>query len=413
MPDAPSRGYDQGLYIQPLPTRLAPTDTDRDNLPELTLPHAAEAVVIERGHVMWLVLLDAQATWITKDTSQLWGTALIGRDGRDGARWNPESPGHLDPTCLIHTVEDAEAILFAWTLLIDLANQAPKAPQRPATKRQPPRSVHDACSYACDCASTSRAFISTQESKVARMPSVNVDDEVYRAIEAAARDGESVNQSLRRLLGLPPATGTGTGTGPQAAGELAALIAAGLIALGEPVYATDPVPVPDPVATVAEYGRLRAADGTIYPGPRQLSGALRGATFASYGWQGLTAADGTRLETLRQRLLAETAPHLLPSGPGALTPMIAAGLLAPGDELRLPMHRHPGGRGSLPIAVGIATVTDDGCFLLPDGDRYLTPTAASAAYRGNPFNAWGSWTAPDGRRLTALRQLARDDARNR
>lgn len=228
---------------------------------------------------------------------------------------------------------------------------------------------------------------------------IDVDDEVHHAIYTAACTGDA-NQRLRHLLHLPhdPCPDSGVST----EGELA-----GLIALGEEVYATGPVPETHPVATVAEHGRLRAADGTIYPGPRLMASALRGGTFESYGWQCLTAADGTRLEALRQRHLAETAPHLLPAGPGGLAPLIAAGLLAPGDELRLPMHRNPGGRGTGPIAVGVATVTDDGCFLLPQGDLYLTPTAAPAAYRGNPFNAWGTWTAPDGSRLAALRQLAR------
>jgi len=395
MPDTPARGYDQGLYIQPLPTRLAPTTTDRDNLPELTLPHAAEAVVIDRGHVMWLVLLDAEAAWITRDTSQLWGTALIGPDGRDGARWNPESPGHLDPTCLIHTVEDTEAIQFAWTLLIDLANLAPKGPQRPAT-RQSQRSAHDARARA------SRAFTNTQDSEVPRMPVITVDDEVYHAIEATAHDGESLNQAVRRLLGLPPATGTATGL--QTAGELAELIAAGLIALGEPVYATAPVPDPDPVATVAEHGYLRGPDGTIYPGPRQLISALRGTAFAPYAWHCLTAADGRNLETVRQSLTGDEQQR--PGSYGALAPMIAAGLLNPGDELRLPTHRRNGGRVP-PIAVGTATVTEDGFFRMPDGSRHANPYGAAAAFRGTPAGAWTAWAAPDGRRLIILRDLAR------
>jgi len=245
------------------------------------------------------------------------------------------------------------------------------------------------------------------------MPVVTVDDEVYHAIEAAAPGGESLNQSLRRVLGLPP-TVEASG-GPRLVGELAGLIRAGMIAPGDRLLATAPVPDPDadPVATVTDDARLRAADGTIHPGPRQLLCELRGGTFAPYGWHCLTTTDGTRLETLRQRLHTADHPDQAATGHGALTPLITAGLLAPGDQLRLPMYRHtggPGGRGSQPVAVGTATVTDDGCFLLPDGSRHLTPSSASAAHRGNPANAWGSWTAPDGSRLTALRQLQQDHA---
>lgn len=71
------------------------------------------------------------------------------------------------------------------------------------------------------------------------------------------------------------------------------------------------------------------------------------------------------------------------------------------------MHRRSGGQGGVPIAVGTATVTDDGCFLLPDGSLHLNPSSANAAYRGSPGNAWGAWAAPDGRRLAALRDHAR------
>lgn len=120
---------------------------------------------------------------------------------------------------------------------------------------------------------------------------IDVDDEVHRAIYTAACTGDA-NQRLRHLLHLPHDPCPDTGVSTQ--GELAGLVAAGLIALGEQVYATGPVPV----ATVAEHGWLRAADAAVYPGPRQLVRGLRGGTFAPYGWQVLTAADGTGLETL-------------------------------------------------------------------------------------------------------------------
>ena len=58
---------------------------------------------------------------------------------------------------------------------------------------------------------------------------INIDNEVYRAIETAAHGGD-LNQSLRRLLGLPPASSP---TEPAPVGEFAALIAAELIAPGD------------------------------------------------------------------------------------------------------------------------------------------------------------------------------------
>jgi hypothetical protein len=235
---------------------------------------------------------------------------------------------------------------------------------------------------------------------------IDVDGEVYHAIEAAVRGGESCNQVVRRLLGLPP--WPDPQLWPSPIGELARLVSAGLVALGEPLYPNTVTPGWVPVAHLAEGGLLRAEDGSIYPGPNQLVGALRGQAFAQHGWACLTTGDGTRLETLRQRHLAETAPHLLPAGPGVLAPLIAAGLLAAGDELRLPIHLLTSAPGSEPFAVRTATVTENGCFLLPEGDLYTTGSGAAAAHRGNPFSTRSTWLAPDGRRLTVLRDLARD-----
>ena len=237
------------------------------------------------------------------------------------------------------------------------------------------------------------------------MAVIEVDDQVYRVVCRAAPGGD-LNQGLRGLLGLAPG-GTGPSADPNAPGELDGLIAAGLIAPEEKLFATSPVRGPHPVATVTDDGRLYDAHGVVYPGPAQLLRALRGGTFAPYGWQCLTTADGRCLATVRQRWIAETAPHLLPSGPGALTPLITAGLLGPGDQLRLPMYASSDNRTSGSVAVGTATVSAIGWFLLPDGARYPNPSAAAAAYRGNPTNAWAGWVGPDGRRLAALRELAR------
>ena len=74
-------------------------------------------------------------------------------------------------------------------------------------------------------------------------------------------------------------------------------------------------------------------------------------------------------------------------------------------------HRSGSGKRSAPAAVGTATVTDDGCFLLPDGSRYLNPASATIAYRGNTGGTWDAWAAPGGQRLGALRQRVRDNRR--
>jgi hypothetical protein len=238
---------------------------------------------------------------------------------------------------------------------------------------------------------------------------IDIDSAAYHAIEAARRGGESCNQGVRRLLGLAPSAEADTL--PRPVGELPGLVAAGLLTPGEPLYSTSRMPGRVPVADVAEGGCLRGEDGTLYPGPHQLVGALRGDAYARHGWACLTTGDGTRLETLRQRHLADTAPHLLPTGPGLLAPLIAAGLLAPGDQLRLPIYLLTGAPG--PLAIGTATVTQDGCFQLPEGDLYVSASGAAAAYRGNPFSTRGSWLAPNGQRLTVMHRLARDAEQDR
>ena len=240
------------------------------------------------------------------------------------------------------------------------------------------------------------------------MVPIDIDDEVRAVIKAAAVCGEGPNQVLRRLLGLPAA---GQGAAARREGELAALVAAGLIALGDPVFAIGSfAQVAHPAAAVAEDGHLLTADGTLHSGPGQLISALFGERFAAHGWTCLTDADGARLETLRQRHLAETTPHLLPHGPGELAPLIALRVLSRGDQLRLTLP-DPRGHSIGSPAVDLATVTDDGCFLLPEGDRYPTAASAAAASLG-PFITSGSWTTRDGRPVAALHQLARDAARS-
>ena len=236
---------------------------------------------------------------------------------------------------------------------------------------------------------------------------IDIDGEVHAAIEAAAHCGEHPNQVLRRLLGLAPAADADTGE--PWSGELAVLVAAGLIALGDPVFAIGSYPQHHPAAAIAEGGCLLTPDGTLHPGPGQLISALFGERFAAHGWACLTAADGARLETLRQRHLAETAPHLLPHGPGELAQLIALAVLSPGDQLRLTLP-DPRGHSIGSPAVELATVTEDGCILLPGGDLYPTAASAAAACLG-PFITTCSWTTRDGRPLAALHQLARDAAR--
>lgn len=113
----------QGLYLQPLPSHLAPTVADRDDVePDPLLPRAADAVVIARGHVIWLTANQSPAP-VTASTSYLWAAPLT-TEGRQQVRWDAASIGQVDPGCLIHSLEDTAAIHSAQALLIEHANTA-------------------------------------------------------------------------------------------------------------------------------------------------------------------------------------------------------------------------------------------------------------------------------------------------
>jgi hypothetical protein len=191
------------------------------------------------------------------------------------------------------------------------------------------------------------------------------------------------------------------------AGELAVLILAGLIAPGEQLLRTSPTPRPEPVAVVTADGFLRTATGTRFPGPREAISRLEDPRYAPIAWQCFTTAGHLCLETLRQR----TEPEQLgsPRLAGALLPLIGAGLLYPGAELRFEMttgRGQPGQRVRV-LAVAAAQVTDDGWLAMTDGAHYAAPSPAAAASCGVLTNGWRAWhRADDGSSLLTLRSAA-------
>lgn len=81
--------------------------------------------------------------------------------------------------------------------------------------------------------------------------------------------------------------------------------------------------------------------------------------------------------------------------PGELAPLLAAGLLKPGEELvwkrRQAVHR--------------AVVTTDGWLELPDGRFFDTPSGAAKTLAGYEVNGWRSWERTRGGvRLSSLRK---------
>lgn len=82
--------------------------------------------------------------------------------------------------------------------------------------------------------------------------------------------------------------------------------------------------------------------------------------------------------------------------PGGLAPLIDAGLVRAGEELRHTQHRK-----------GIdlhAVVTDDGHVETPDGRRFRQPSPALKHLVGHEVNGWKSWTVVrHGKTLADLR----------
>lgn len=189
------------------------------------------------------------------------------------------------------------------------------------------------------------------------------------------------------------------------AGELAGLILARLIAPGARLYRTGPAPRTAPVATVTPGGALRTASGAEYKGPREAITRLEAARYAPIAWQCFTTADRVNLETLRQR----AEPDQPDRPEGSLLPLIHAGILRAGDELRYEMTTGRGRTGQHVrlLAVATAVVTGDGWLQLSDGALYAAPSPAAAACCGVLTNGWKAWHhTADGRSLLTLRQAA-------
>ena len=81
--------------------------------------------------------------------------------------------------------------------------------------------------------------------------------------------------------------------------------------------------------------------------------------------------------------------------PGALLPLINAGIVAAGDLVR---HEQPRRR-----MVHEATITARGWLKLADGQSFATPSRALAEQTGTTINGWSYVHVPSGKPLQELR----------
>ena len=127
MPTPPTHEHDEVLMLQPLPECLAPTPTAcaahqaeyREFLPTTRLPQAGELVVIEGGHVNWLVILD-ETRPVTEENTQIMTAGRLGYEHCEGTDWATARP--VDPHDPNLEEEDATYLPAAHRLLIDHAN---------------------------------------------------------------------------------------------------------------------------------------------------------------------------------------------------------------------------------------------------------------------------------------------------
>jgi hypothetical protein len=113
------------------------------------------------------------------------------------------------------------------------------------------------------------------------MPIVRVDPDVDDAVRQRRQPGESINDAIRRLLGLPPSARPDPGSVPGATdwrerNRLWPLLAAGLLHAGDTVTWHRPRRRETHTATVDTAGNLVTADGTTHLSPDLAATAISG-----------------------------------------------------------------------------------------------------------------------------------------
>ncbi|GLI03700.1 restriction system modified-DNA reader domain-containing protein [Phytohabitans aurantiacus] len=147
------------------------------------------------------------------------------------------------------------------------------------------------------------------------MPFVRIDDALMAHLREHGRFGDTHNDIVRRLLGMPPAERVSARAGASGSGALMPLIAAGTLAVGDTVtwYRRNLGEVH--TATVDDAGRLVTADGAVHITPGTCASSIAG--YPCKGWPNWRTAAGASLQQLRDRAAEAIAADRPTSGAAA------------------------------------------------------------------------------------------------
>ena len=132
------------------------------------------------------------------------------------------------------------------------------------------------------------------------VPTIRVDDEVYDWLQQRAKPFiDTPNSVLRRELGIESAAPVGNSAVQRSLGELAPLLAAGLLRAGAELVWKRRVVTHR--ANVTADGWLELEDGRVFASPSGAGRALSG--YEVNGWRNWRrSSDGVGLSALRDRL---------------------------------------------------------------------------------------------------------------
>ncbi|MGI5214824.1 hypothetical protein [Plantactinospora sp. CA-290183] len=137
------------------------------------------------------------------------------------------------------------------------------------------------------------------------MPKIQVDDKVIAALGERGEFGDSFNDVIRKVLGLPRLEFRMADPPLADQGLLAEILTAGYLQPGQIVAWHRPRLKKTYYAAVTPGGRLMTNDGHSYVSPDACASAVAG--YPCKGWGTWKTEAGTSLQELRGRVTTETA----------------------------------------------------------------------------------------------------------